>query len=88
MVRTSEPWAEFVLEQDPLKQYQWDPETWANINQHRLVTGMTFDQARLCWGDPLAIDSTTTATAPQVRWTYKGQYLLFVNGVLSENRPR
>ncbi len=84
MVRETDPWAEFVVEQDPLKTYRWEPEVWANINEHRLVTGMTFDQARLCWGDPLSVDTSDAA----VRWTYKGQVLVFANGVLQQNIPR
>jgi len=77
-----EPWAEFVFRQNPRTQYKWDDEVWAQINAHHLTTGMTFDQAWVCWGESLSRDTVVDGGIPLTRWTYKGEHVLFRDGVV------
>lgn len=83
--RDSSPWTEFILEEDPRAAHQWSEEMWAKVNAHKLETGMTPEQARLTWGDPLSREERDDGS---LRWTYAGQYLVFSNGKLVRTEPR
>jgi hypothetical protein len=82
------PWRDFVLEQDPRQRYSWDEEMWQYIDTHKLVKGMTGDQARLTWGEPLSRDSADHNGRPHARWLYQGQQLYLLDGKVVAIEPR
>lgn len=87
-VRQFAPWTEFILEDNPRETYDWDDAMWAQIDAHKLATGMTTDQVRLSWGEPQSREAIADDQYVSSRWTYAGQVLLFENGVLTATEPR
>lgn len=60
----------------------WDMETCRTMDQEKVMIGMTAEQARLSWGKPDQINSTTTANIEHEQWVYGRKYLYIENGVL------
>ncbi|MBN1308385.1 MAG: hypothetical protein JXA18_10740 [Chitinispirillaceae bacterium] len=87
-ITRSNPWDDEILEDDPITVYHWDEETWERINNHRVVIGMTPDQVRISWGEPLATDSTGSGQEEQRSMTYLSHKLIFSGGKLISIKER
>lgn len=48
-----------------------------------VTIGMTKEMCTLSWGEPNSINETITAGKKSEQWVYSGNYLYFVNGVLT-----
>jgi len=83
-VQPAEPWAEFLLEENPVTRYHLSPEVLALVNTHQLAKGMPRDAVRLSWGRPLARDSATAGGLSMERWVYPAQYLYLHGDTLAE----
>jgi len=59
----------FFLE-DPRKKYTWDEEVFTAIEEGKVFPGMTKQQARISWGKPLKINTTTSGTKVFEQWIY------------------
>ncbi|MBN1575694.1 MAG: hypothetical protein JW913_04030 [Chitinispirillaceae bacterium] len=82
------PWDEEILEDDPIAVYHWDDETWELINNHRVIIGMTPDQVRISWGEPVATNSTGRGQQEQQTMTYLSHELVFSGGKLNAIKER
>ncbi|MBD3240827.1 MAG: hypothetical protein GF331_09600 [Chitinivibrionales bacterium] len=87
-VRGFAPWTQFILESNPRATYEWDDAMWAQIDAHKLATGMTIEQVRLSWGEPDARTAVEGGEKSRERWTYPGQMLVFEGGVLVATQPK
>jgi hypothetical protein len=71
----------FFME-DPKKIYKWSAQTWAMIENARILAGMTMEQVRMSWGEPEKITRTETTE----NWVYQTGTLIFKKGVLVGNK--
>jgi hypothetical protein len=67
------------LESDPRETYQWSKQVWSAIENEKVFVGMTVEQARMSWGEPKAINRTTTARGSEEQWVYGDSNYLYVS---------
>jgi hypothetical protein len=75
------PWQADVLEENPRTGHLWDEGIWDAIENHQILTGMTQEQVRLSWGDPLRIAKSDTGT--KSAWTYERAKIIFFRDSLA-----
>ena len=61
---------------------KWSKKIWKAIDDGTVIIGMTKEQARLSWGEPSDINTTTTRGSETEQWVYGESYLYFRNGIL------
>jgi hypothetical protein len=71
------PWADDILEFNPMKRYNWDPVSWELIENHRVTIGMERDQVLMSWGRPGQKSDTTINGSKLQCWIYPAQKLYF-----------
>ena len=74
------PWEEDVLEDDPRKAEDWPDEIWTSIDAHRVMTGMTKEQVKMAWGEPISVD---TASEDSQVWKFDRGTVRFVGDTLT-----
>jgi hypothetical protein len=73
----------FFLE-DPRKIFDWDERTFEAIADGKLFVGMTKEQARISWGNPIKVNRTVGEYGTREQWIYGGQaYVYFDDDKLS-----
>ena len=82
------PWDEEIFEANPVATYDWDDAAWELINNHRVIIGMTPDQVRISWGEPLSSRAINTGQEEQLVLMYLSHELIFVNGKLVSIKER
>jgi hypothetical protein len=69
---------------DPKKKYNWPRRVWSSLEKSQVYLGMTKTQAKLSWGEPDDINTTTSAFGRSEQWVYGTEsFLYFDNGKLS-----
>jgi hypothetical protein len=54
------------------------------VLNHRVVVGMTAEQCRMAWGNPLEVNRTLLTSGKNEQWVYAGnRYLYIDNGILT-----
>lgn len=71
------PWADEILEFNPLKRYSWDAAIWELIENHRIAIGMEREQIIMSWGRPIQKSDTTLNGSKLQCWIYPAQKLYF-----------
>ncbi len=62
----------------PFKLYgDWSAKVWKAIRDGKVFVGMTKTQAKMAWGEPSDVNSTTTKHGTSEQWVYDGGYLYF-----------
>lgn len=62
----------------------WSNGTWDLIKQRKVEIGMNEEMARMSWGSPESINTTTGSWGTHEQWVYGGNdYLYFENGILT-----
>jgi hypothetical protein len=82
------PWDEEIFETDPDATYDWDDAAWELINNHRVIIGMTPDQVRISWGEPLSFRAINMGQGEQMVLIYLSHELIFANGKLVSIKER
>lgn len=76
-IKPGPPWAEELFETNPTTLYSWDSLTWAAINGHTIVSGMTKEQVQVSWGQPHKVTLDTAQRGCREQWLFGTQYLCF-----------
>lgn len=71
--------ADYLAEHPDLK-----PEIRDAISNHKVIIGMTEDQALKSLGGGLDFHSVETSLGKSDSWRYQDMHLVFVNGILTE----
>lgn len=71
------PWADDILEFNPMKRHTWDAVAWELIENHRVTIGMEKDQVLMSWGRPGQKADTTINGSKLQCWKYPAQKLYF-----------
>jgi hypothetical protein len=71
------PWADDILEFNPMKRYNWDAAIWELIENHRVTIGMERDQVLMSWGRPVQKSDTLINGSKLQCWIYPAQKLYF-----------
>jgi hypothetical protein len=66
--------------EDPRKKYAWNEATFAAIEDGKIFVGMSKEQARISWGNPLEINRTVSGNSLQEQWVYGGRRYLYFEG--------
>lgn len=61
----------------------WSKDTIDHIMSGSVFIGMTKEQAKLAWGKPNRINTTTNAYGSREQWCYSGGYLYFYGNILT-----
>jgi hypothetical protein len=86
--RTHHAFERAFLTRDPRAEFDWPAEVWANIEDSRVVTGMTAVQVRLSWGEPPRVERAVSSAGRQERWIYPGpRTLVLVDGLVTDVQP-
>ena len=62
---------------DPQKRFAWDETTFAAIEDGKVFVGMSREQARISWGNPLEINRTVSGDTVREQWVYGGNTYLY-----------
>jgi hypothetical protein len=76
------PWADDILEFNPIKRYNWDIAIWELIENHRVTIDMDKNQVLMSWGRPLQKSDTIINGSKLQCWIYPAQKLYFNEVVL------
>ncbi len=69
---------------DPKAGHKWSKKVWDAIENGEVYVGLTKEQARMSWGEPEKINTTTTKRGSTEQWVYKsGSYLYFDGNLLT-----
>lgn len=69
---------------DPRTTQKWSKKIWSAIEQEEVFIGMTAEQAKMSWGEPDSINTTTTSSGNHEQWVYKGRnYIYFDHKILT-----
>jgi len=67
-----------------IRQKKWPLDVTDLVIAREVAIGMTAEQVKVAWGDPLRINETQTRYVNRQQWVYGGQqYLYFENGRLT-----
>lgn len=73
----------YVYTDNPISK-KWSKQVLEAIKANQVVIGMNEQEARLSWGEPVHINTTTGAAFKEEQWVYgDGYYLYFANDKLS-----
>jgi len=71
------PWQNALFTEDPRVSFGWSQDVWTNIGNGNVEDGMTKEQIRLSWGNPLRTEENGAV------WVYGAKKLSFSGDVLS-----
>lgn len=74
------PWDKDIFRENPKKKYSWDEYVWETIDKHNIFVGMTSEQVKVSWGDP--IRSHHAKQKAITKFDYQGKTLIFRNDTL------
>jgi hypothetical protein len=78
--------SEYFIESEPRRFEKWSKNIWKAIDNGNAVIGMTEEQAKLAWGEPTEVNTTTLRSGRSEQWVYASSignaYLYFNNGIL------
>ncbi|HEV7485742.1 MAG TPA: hypothetical protein VGQ65_08665 [Thermoanaerobaculia bacterium] len=85
VLRNATSFQEYFSETDPrLTHRDWPPRVWKAIADEKIFIGMSTAQLRMSWGDPSAVNRTSTKGTSSEQWVYgTGNYVYVRNGVVT-----
>jgi hypothetical protein len=63
--------------EDPRKKYTWDESIFAALENGKLFVGMSQEQARISWGNPIEINRTISGNRAVEQWVYGGKRYVY-----------
>ncbi|MDR3564599.1 MAG: hypothetical protein P4N59_24640 [Negativicutes bacterium] len=74
------PWQQVLFLEKPGEKAGWSQEDWNLVSAGDVKEGMSKDQVRLSWGNPVRVDENNTTTAT---WYYGNSSLQFTGNTVS-----
>ena len=78
-----EAFVKVMASSDPKPAHKWPAKVWDAIENQKVFSGMTMEQAQLSWGEPHDVNRTTAGGHVHEQWVYgENNYLYFDDGIL------